>query len=140
MEGVDDWDQVPSFDATEAPRRSTSSLEAVKVSDNVDDRAVWDDDLAQRLLGKVMLVGLTYIGVDGAVVEQQQFFGQAVSVDRRKGILVALSGGRSGEHFNLPPDTRAIDTAAPGEYRRRATGDVVVNPDYTAVFSISNAP
>jgi len=27
MEGVDDWDKVPSFDAGEAPRRSTSSLE-----------------------------------------------------------------------------------------------------------------
>jgi hypothetical protein len=26
MEGIDDWDQVPSFDAGEAPRRSTSSL------------------------------------------------------------------------------------------------------------------
>jgi hypothetical protein len=26
-EGVDDWDQVPSFDAGEAPRRSTSSLD-----------------------------------------------------------------------------------------------------------------
>ncbi len=107
------------------------------MTDNVDDRAVWDDDLAQRLLGKVMLVGLTYMGVDGAVVEQQQFFGRAVSVDPRKGILVALSGVRSGEHFNLPPDTRAIDAATPGEYRLRATGDVVVNPDYTAVFSIT---
>src|SRR5580658_193369 len=26
-EGVDDWDKVPSFDAGEAPRRSTSSLD-----------------------------------------------------------------------------------------------------------------
>jgi hypothetical protein len=110
------------------------------VSDNIDDRTVWDDDLAQRLIGKVMLVGLTYMDVEGAVVEQQQFFGQVVSVDRCKGILVALSGVRSGEHFNLPPDTRAIDTAAPGEYRLRATGDVAVNPDYTAVFSITKAP
>jgi hypothetical protein len=110
------------------------------MSDNVDDGAVWDDDLAQRLLGKVVLVGLTYMSVDGAVVEQQQFFGQAVSVDQRKGILVALSGIRSGEHFNLPPGTRAIDTAAPGEYRLRATGDVVVNPDYTAVFSVTRGP
>jgi hypothetical protein len=25
--GVDDWDKVPSFDAGEAPRRSTSSLD-----------------------------------------------------------------------------------------------------------------
>ena len=110
------------------------------MSDNVDDCAVWDDDLAQRLLGKVLLVGLTYMAVDGAVIEQQQFFGQAVSVDSCKGILVALSGIRSGEHFNLPPDTRAIETAAPGEYRLRATGDVVVDPDYTAIFSIIKAP
>ena len=110
------------------------------MSDDVDDRAVWDDDLAQRLLGKVMLVGLTYVGVDGGVVEQQQFFGQAVSVDSRKGILLVLSGARTGDRFNLPPDTRAIDAAAPGEYRLRATGDVVVNPDYTAMFSITKAP
>ena len=27
-EGVDDWDKVPSVDAGEAPRRSTSSLES----------------------------------------------------------------------------------------------------------------
>jgi len=35
QEGVDDWDKVPSFDAGEAPRRSTSSLgsNSVKVRD-----------------------------------------------------------------------------------------------------------
>jgi hypothetical protein len=27
MEEIDGWDKVPSFDAGEAPRRSTSSLE-----------------------------------------------------------------------------------------------------------------
>jgi hypothetical protein len=30
--GVDDWDKVPSLDAGEAPRRSTSSLGATPVS------------------------------------------------------------------------------------------------------------
>jgi hypothetical protein len=107
------------------------------VSDNIDDREVWDNNLAQRILGKVVLVGLTYLGTDGAVSDQRQFFGTAVSADPRKGILLTLSGLRSGEQFNLPPDTRGIDAAAPGEYRLRATGDVVVNPDYTAVFSIT---
>ena len=29
MEGMDDVDKVPSFDADEAPRRPTSSLEAI---------------------------------------------------------------------------------------------------------------
>jgi hypothetical protein len=109
------------------------------VSDNIDDREVWDNNLAQRILGKVVLVGLTYLGADGAVSDQQQFFGTAVSADPRKGILLTLSGLRSGEQFNLPPDTRGIDTAAPGEYRLRATGDVVVNPDFTVEFSITAA-
>jgi hypothetical protein len=31
-EGVDDWDKVPSFDAGEAPRRTTSSLDDTPVS------------------------------------------------------------------------------------------------------------
>jgi hypothetical protein len=110
------------------------------VSGDNDHREVWDDNLAQQILGKVVLVGLTYLGADGAVSDQQQFFGTAVSADQRKGILLTLSGLRSGERFNLPPDTRGIDAAAPGEYRLRTTGDVVVNPDYTAVFSITVAP
>ena len=109
------------------------------MSDNIDDREVWDSNLAQRLLGKVVLVGLTYLSADGAVSEQRQFFGTTMSADPRKGILLTLSGARAGEQFNLPPDTRGINAAVPGEYRLRATGDVVVNPDYTALFSITAA-
>ena len=106
------------------------------MSDNIDERQVWDDNLARCLLGKVLLVGLTYISAHGEVAEEKQMFGTAMSADRRKGILLLLSGVRSGEQFNLPPDTRGIDAAAPGEYRLQATGEVVVNPDYIVVFSI----
>jgi hypothetical protein len=136
---MDDLDKLPSFRVASSARRSTSSLEAFQVSDNIDNREVWDNNLAHRIVGKVVLVGLTYMGADGAVSDQQQFFGTAVSADPRKGILLTLSGVRSGEQFNLPPDTRGIDAAAPGEYRLRATGDVVVNPDYTVEFSITAA-
>jgi hypothetical protein len=107
------------------------------VSDKIDDRVVWDELLAQRVIGKTIVVGLTYLSVDGAVIEQRQLFGKVVSVDARKGILIAIGGARSGEQFNLPPDTRAIDVAAPGEYRLRASGEVVTDPDYTAQFSIA---
>ena len=54
-----------------------------------------------------------------------------------EGILLSLKGQRAGEQYNLPPDTRAIEIASAVEYRLRATGEVVADPDYTAMFSIS---
>src|SRR5580658_1388128 len=97
----------------------------------VDGREVWDEALALRLLGKVVLVGITYVGVDGKVFEHQQFYGEALSAHPRRGILLSLRGRRTGEQYNLAPDTRGFDPAAPGEYRLRATGELVVDPDYT---------
>jgi hypothetical protein len=48
-----------------------------------------------------------------------------------------VAGQRDGKLYTLPPDTRSIEVAPPGEYRLRATGEVVCNPDYTVTFSIS---
>jgi hypothetical protein len=107
------------------------------MSDDIDERPVWDETLAKGVVGKVVLVGLTYLEADGRLIEQQQFFGTVVSADSRKGILLSLKGQRAGEQFNLPPDTRAIEIASRGEYRLRATGEVVIDPDYTVMFSIA---
>jgi hypothetical protein len=107
------------------------------MSDDIDERPVWDESIAEDVVGKVVLVGLTYLEADGRLIEQQQFFGTVVSADSRKGILLSLKGQRAGEQYNLPPDTRGIEIASSGEYRLRATGEVVVDPDYTVMFSIA---
>ena len=104
---------------------------------DLDERPVWDENIAKGVVGKVLLVGLTYLEADGNLIEQQQFFGTVVSADSRKGILLSLKGQRAGEQFKLPPDTRAIEIAAAGEYRLRATGEVVIDPDFSALFSIT---
>lgn len=104
---------------------------------DIDERPIWDETIAKGVVGKVVLVGLTYSEADGRRIEQQQFFGTVVSADSRKGILLSLKGHRAGEQYNLPPDTRAIEIASTGEYRLRSTGEVVSDPDYTAMFSIS---
>jgi hypothetical protein len=106
------------------------------MSNAIDERPVWDETIAKTVVGKVVLVGLTYLEADGRLIEQQQFFGTVVSADSRKGILLALKGQRAGEQYNLPPDTRAIEPASTAEYRLRTTGEVVTNPDYTVMFSI----
>ena len=110
---------------------------SIKMSDNIDQRPVWDEILAEDVVGKVVLVGLTYLESEGRLIEQQQFFGTVVSADRRNGILLSLKGHRAGEQYNLPPDTRAIEAASTGEYRLRATGEVVIDPDFTVMFSIT---
>jgi hypothetical protein len=104
---------------------------------NIDTREVWDQTLADALIGKVLLVGITYLTKQGDFIEQRQFFGQVRLTDPRKGILLALQGSRTGEEFNLPPDTRSVSKAEPGEYRLRSTGEVVVNPDFTVMFTVS---
>ena len=105
--------------------------------DDFNEEDPWDASLAKTLPGQMVLVGLAYFDVDAEdPFEQQQLFGRVVDADERKGILLSLEGQRAGEQFNLPPDTRSFREAAPGEYRLRTTGEVLVNPDFTVTFSI----
>ena len=107
------------------------------MSSDMDSRPVWDEALADTLVGKVLLVGLTYLSDDGSVSNQDQFYGTVVSAHSRQGIAMTLEGQRAGEQYILPPDTRSIEIAASGEYRLRATGEVVCNPDFTVMFTLS---
>jgi hypothetical protein len=100
-----------------------------------DGKPAFDDSLAAALLGKCVLVGLTYEKQDGTVTEQRQLHGTVVAADR-SGIRLTLLGGELGSTFNLPPDTRAFSPAPPGEYRLRSTGEIVVDPDYLSTWTI----
>jgi hypothetical protein len=55
------------------------------MSGEIDSREVWDDELAHNVLGKMILVGLTNLSVDGKVTEQQQFYGTGFRHIREKG-------------------------------------------------------
>jgi hypothetical protein len=101
-----------------------------------DDGPLWDPKLAVELIGKRVLVGVTDLAPDGAVVGQRQFHGHAIRADRRLGIALRLSGARAGEELVLPPDTRAFHRAPLGEYRLGGTGEVVRDPDYLTTWSI----
>ncbi|MBD0274098.1 MAG: hypothetical protein ICV73_19485 [Acetobacteraceae bacterium] len=101
-----------------------------------DDGPFWDPKLAVEVIGKRVLVGVTDLAADGALLGQRQFHGHAIRADRRLGIALRLSGARAGQEVTLPPDTRAFRHAAPGEYRLRGTGEVVKDPDYLTTWSI----
>lgn len=105
-------------------------------NENPPDDA-WNPEFAEALLGNILLVGLTRLDADGELVEQRQLFGRVVSVDPQSGIRLLLEGSRAGESFYLPPDTRSIAPASPGQYTLRSTGEVVEDPDFLVNYTIT---
>ena len=96
----------------------------------------YDQARADQLVGKYILIGITYFTHEKKLIEQVQVHG-IVKAASRSGLRISLHGSRHGEEWNMPPDLRAISKAGPGEYRLRSTGEVVTNPDFLANWEIT---
>jgi hypothetical protein len=99
------------------------------------DEPAWDDRRAASLDGALVLVGITVDAPEGPRLSQ--FYGTVIEVDAVNGVTLRLEGSRSGEIYRLPPDLNAFATAPPGEYRLRATGEIVRDPDFTTQWTIT---
>ena len=86
---------------------------------------------AKELLGKHVLVGITKIDSAQNIVSQDQFHGVVTAIDSV--IHIRLS---TGADYTLPPDPASFFPATPGEYRLRATGEAVVDPNFTASWTV----
>jgi len=104
-----------------------------------DDLPVFDPAAFAALLGKRMLIGITYLRADETVESQEQMFG-TVTLPDLNGIEIALEGKRQGKVFKLPPDLRAIEPAKPGVYTLRSTKETVLDPDYLATWTVKSPP
>jgi hypothetical protein len=94
----------------------------------------WDE-----LIGKTVLLGLTFADADGNVQQRVQRHGVIEVADPNSGIGIRLIGPGQPwdrELYRLPPDLRAFKEAEPGSYRLRSTGETVVDPDFTSAWEI----
>jgi hypothetical protein len=85
------------------------------------------------LLGKYVLIGITREDADGTAIGSEERHGRIALVDPDLGIRVVCS---DGEVLTLPPDPDSFRDARPGVYRLRSTGEEVVDPDLTTVWTI----
>jgi hypothetical protein len=92
----------------------------------------WDE-----IVGKRVLVGMTYVDNNGDLIEQKQRHGVIVSADE-EGVYVRPPD--TEEQFWLPPHLESFQDAEDGDYRLRETGEIVSDPDLLATFTIRPGP
>ena len=85
------------------------------------------------LLGKTILVGITYYTKDNEFIEQKQYWGTVIEANDRQ----IRFKQKNGDVFWLPPDLRSTKPAPKGEYRLHSTGEIVVDPDFTSVWIVN---
>ena len=103
--------------------------EVVKEYDEAFERRISHNEL----VGKVLLVGITYYTADNELVEQKQFYGRVIrSCDKEVCIQQ-----NNGKELSLPGELGSTKRARPGEYRLRSTGEVVVNPDFLSTWDFA---
>src|SRR5579859_5731086 len=88
--------------------------------------------------GKTVVIGITVVSSDDAVVEQRQLLGRIRSVC--SDAVVVTLGREEKETYRLPADLRGFNEAPPGEYRFRATGEVVTDPDFECRCMVRRPP
>ena len=92
-----------------------------------------DESQTKDCVGKTILLCVSYVDHEEVQTGQMQWFGTITEVSNAKGIVIALRNDRT--HCALPPDLSALRRAKPGEYRLRATGEVITDPDYITTWT-----
>jgi hypothetical protein len=100
----------------------------------------WDQDEADWLIGKYVLVGITRVASDGKTVKSQdQFHGRVTKAERNVGITIACEGAAAGRDVVVPPDLRSFQLARPGRYTLRSNREVIDDPDFTTSWTITES-
>jgi len=93
----------------------------------------FDEEEANGFIGKHVPVGVTHRNLAGDVTSVEQFRGEIVRASREGGIMMRLES--SWEERWLPPDFSRLAAATPGDWLK-ATGEVVANPDFVAIWTV----
>ncbi|MCP4710581.1 MAG: hypothetical protein GY869_18310 [Planctomycetes bacterium] len=94
-----------------------------------------DDIPIKSLIGKTLYVEMNCYTVEQTFLAQKQFFGEVISANEDKGLVLNLSGHQAGRIFFIPYDVRGYLPAPPGEYHIQSTGETIKNPDFKITWN-----
>ena len=88
---------------------------------------------SRLFIGKYLLAGLTYVDDNENVINREELHGYIVRINPEEGLVVRME---NGEEFQLPHNLSALQPAEPGEYYLQSTEEIILDPDYVAVWMI----
>jgi hypothetical protein len=88
------------------------------------------------IIGKHLLIGLTYMNCNGEATHQTQLHGDVIFAE--EGNVITIKRADNGEYYYMPPDLSAIGVAEKGVYTLRSTGEVVTDPDLLSSWIIES--
>lgn len=94
-------------------------------------------DRLTMLVGRRLLVGISYLDAAGEVTSRQQFCGRVLDVG--DGVVVVERPGDE-EPAVLPADADAYRPAKAGRYRLAGSDEEVLDPDYVTTWKLSTTP
>ena len=86
----------------------------------------------ESIIGKTIIVGITYIGKEENVIKMSQYVGKIIEADENQGIVIEEKNSK--EILAIPPQLSSIEIAKPGEYKLKSTGEIVVDPDLLSTW------
>ncbi|GLY14769.1 hypothetical protein LWF15_05460 [Kineosporia rhizophila] len=86
------------------------------------------------MVGRRLLVGITFLDESGNVTNAQQFCGRVLEV--ADGVVVVERPGEP-EPAVLPADVAAYRKAQTGRYTLRDTGQIVIDPDFVSTWQVA---
>jgi hypothetical protein len=101
-----------------------------------EDRPEWDAALAEALIGRTAVIGVTYVDANGDVVRRVQMHGVVGQADPKAGVRIDLAGTKTGRVYWLPPQVSNFYPAQAGVYRLKETDEEVVDPDFLSTWTI----
>ena len=122
----------PARYALRRPLTSTLCIMTEYTSDHWEPH--FDEEEAKAIIGKHLLVGVTHRNHSDEVTGLEQFHGEIIRASREEGIILRLSG--SDKERWVPPDLSRLEPAAPGNYRLKDSGEVVVDPDLLSTWTV----
>ena len=89
----------------------------------------------EKYIGKVVLIGLTFVDENDKLIEQYQTHGLIASIDENHLMTIART---ELPNFILPLNKEAMKDAKPGSYRERSSGIEIENPDFTTAWTVTS--
>ena len=87
----------------------------------------WDSE-DPSIIGKTVLVGITYFDKKKKVKSREQYWGEIIAFNLQDGLKVDLKA--EGNYHSLPPFKDAMRPAKPGAYELDTTKEIIEDPDF----------